>query len=218
MDRQKVYNDAEIEKKLDILEKSNRWVIAGAICSIVFSISLFICFIIFKIDTPEAINLSFSTLIIAFIGVLATIVVVRNDSQVKEVKGEFEKKIIELEKVVNENVSKTIEDYKHEAGAVSLQLAGMLHLGLMEKDIKRAFSLFIQAIDELNSANNKVPLDGIVSYIEYLIKDERVYLQDISDDEITRYLNICAKSTRAHELTQLLLSIKSPVLQNNVNV
>lgn len=191
MDRQKVYNDAEIEKKLNILEKSNRWVIAGAICSIVFSISLFISFIIFKIDTPEAINLSFSTLIIAFIGVLATIVVVRNDSQVKEVKGEFEKKIRELEKVVNENVSKTIEDYKHEAGAVSLQLAGWIY---MDKNPSIALSYYIDAIEEINKAeNDKSPLDGIVDSILYL-KEEYYPRIQIPQEEKERFCGIITQS------------------------
>jgi hypothetical protein len=98
------------------------------------------------------------SIVLLFVGILATIVVVSNYMQVSNI----ERKVDGFSK----SMEYKIADYDLSISAVFEQLYGILKLnkGLTENALRH----FIQAIEYLNMSSHKDPLDGIISCIKKL--------------------------------------------------
>ena len=121
----------------------------------------------------------------------------------------------EIKSVVDESIKESIKDYGYTVSAIVHQLDGLRYMGLPEKDLNRAFELFIEAIECLNNSKNKEPLEGIVSYIDELIT-ENTKLLKLPDATKDRYVNVCKKSVASKELMNLLNKLN--VFQSQFNV
>ena len=147
-----INNVLDVENRILSIEKQNKWIKIGIICCLVFSLSVFICFLIFKIDVPDAINTSLSVLIIAFIGALATIVVIRNDSQVKEIKDDSSKKIEDIKRELHLTIS--------EKSKIDAELILKIENKLKEKEL-----IFNKELNELKNKNNSSSKSSIENSI-----------------------------------------------------
>jgi hypothetical protein len=109
-----------------------------------------------------------TSIILAFVGILATFVVVSNYAQVKEIKDEFKSKITEIEKETTKLIDNKITDYDYTISGMLYYMMGdaYLHRGGSESN-NEAFSYFVLALEELNKATDKSPLGFIHQDIKY---------------------------------------------------
>lgn len=121
----------------------------------------------------------------------------------------------EIKLAVEESIKKSMKDYNNTISAIIHQLNGILHSGLIEKDIHIALDSFIEAINDLNNATNKEPLVGIVSYIEDLVSENR-NLFKLSNSTKNKYLEICKKCSESKKLVELLSQNQSNVTGDNI--
>jgi hypothetical protein len=183
--------------------KSN-WFLIGIIIILLGWIGFLHC--------QTVINPNNVTLILSFVGILATFVIVGNYAQVKEIENGFNRKIIKLEKGFADSIQKSINNYNQTVSAVVHQLGGIHYMGLHEKDPDIALKLFVEAINDLNDAKNKEPLEGIVEYIEELIEGNCGLIQ-LSDKDKKKYIEICKKSSESKRLLKQIKQLR--VLQSN---
>jgi hypothetical protein len=137
------------------------WILGIVIILIGFDIAIHIPIIDIKC--------SYFGAIIGFVGILATFVVISNYAQVKEVKDEFAGKIGGLEKLIDGEISKRIEDYDHTVTGTFYFLMGKIAFAFGENDkndCSVAFEHYVSALNEFDKATDKTPLNGVLHDIQ----------------------------------------------------
>lgn len=163
--------NASVDKRLRAVEDKLKvrlilCVFCAAVCT-----AFLIYVLLVKFNSPQEQALSASSLIIAFVGVLATFIVIKNESQVREVKNEFERKVAEVEEASRKYTKDRIADYELSMDAVAYHIVGMLEESKFNRE--RALDLYMIALERISKATNKTPLNGIMSYAIGLIKENR---------------------------------------------
>lgn len=103
---------ASLENRIGDLEKERKGLLAACACSVSICVAFFLGFLFIKSNFPSDISLFVASLVVGFIGALATLVVVKNESQVREAKNEFSRNV---EGAKNE-FSRNMEETKNEFG------------------------------------------------------------------------------------------------------
>ena len=138
------------------------------------------------------------------IGVLSVLVTVLIGWQVFQII-DFNRRV---RNAINSALTKAISDNNKTIAACVHQLEGMMYAGVTEKDETLAFKCYMDAIEELNDATNKEPLNGIISYLDDLVSENN-RLISITDEEYEQYSRICKKSVARGRLIPLLKLIKN---------
>lgn len=138
------------------------------------------------------------------IGILALLVTILIGWQLYQII-DFKKRI---KHEIKSTLEKSILNNNKTIAACVHQLEGMMYAGVVEKDVTLAFKCYIDAIEELNDATNKEPLNGIISYLDDLVS-VNPRLISITDDEYEQYSKICKKSVARGRLIPLLKLIKN---------
>jgi len=210
-------------KKIINIEKQNKVNKIWLIFSVIFMVTLFVCFLVFKFNYPKEIETALSVLIIAFIGALATIVVVRNDSQVKNLENEFNHKINKYEQITSK-LNSEFNNTESKLKQLFLELKSKINkqeiienansattnamMYYRNKDYKTAIGWYIIASYNYDRYGNKEEiisqmLDQIIEIInqntEYVEKNDiDVYIQLLND----------VNNIKAKEVVRLLDDIK----------
>lgn len=138
------------------------------------------------------------------IGVLSILVTILIGWQIFQIM-DFNRRV---RNAINSALAKAISDNNKTIAACVHQLEGMMYAGVTEKDVTLSFKCYIDAIDELNDATNKEPLNDIVSYLNALVL-ENYRIISITNDEYEQYSRICKKSVARGTLIPLLRLIKN---------
>lgn len=201
--------NANVDKRLRAVEDKLKvrlmlCVFCAAVCT-----AFLIYVLLVKFDSPQEQALSASSLIIAFVGVLATFIVIKNESQVRDAKNEFERKMAEVEEASRKYTKDRIADYELSMDAVAYHIVGMLEESKFNRE--RALALYMIALERISKATDKTPLDGIMSYAIGLIKENRRILR-VSEEDKQRYRNIVRKIDHCDvlQLEELIKDIGCP--------
>ncbi len=201
--------NANVDKRLRAVEDKLKvrlilCVFCAAVCT-----AFLIYVLLVKFNSPQEQALSASSLIIAFVGVLATFIVIKNESQVREVKNEFERKVVEVEKASRKYTKDRIADYELSMDAVAYHIVGMLEESKSNREA--ALDLYMIALERISKATDKTPLDGIMSYAIGLIKENRRILR-VSEEDKQRYRSIVRKIDHCDvlQLEELIKDIGCP--------
>lgn len=201
--------NANVDKRLRAVEDKLKvrlilCVFCAAVCT-----AFLIYVLLVKFNSPQEQALSASSLIIAFVGVLATFIVIKNESQVREVKNEFERKVVEVEKASRKYTKDRIADYELSMDAVAYHIVGMLEESKSNRET--ALDLYMIALERISKATDKTPLDGIMSYAIGLIKENRRILR-VSEEDKQRYRSIVRKIDHCDvlQLEELIKDIGCP--------
>ena len=201
--------NANVDKRLRAVEDKLKvrlilCVFCAAVCT-----AFLIYVLLVKFNSPQEQALSASSLIIAFVGVLATFIVIKNESQVREVKNEFERKVVEVEKASRKYTKDRIADYELSMDAVAYHIVGMLEESKFNRE--RALDFYMIALERISKATNKTPLNGIMSYAIGLIKENRRILR-VSEEDKQRYRSIVRKIDHCDvlQLEELIKDIGCP--------
>ena len=201
--------NANVDKRLRAVEDKLKvrlilCVFCAAVCT-----AFLIYVLLVKFNSPQEQALSASSLIIAFVGVLATFIVIKNESQVREVKNEFERKVVEVEKASRKYTKDRIADYELSMDAVAYHIVGMLEESKSNREA--ALDLYMIALERISKATDKTPLHGIMSYAIGLIKENRRILR-VSEEDKQRYRSIVRKIDHCDvlQLEELIKDIGCP--------
>ena len=201
--------NANVDKRLRAVEDKLKvrlilCVFCAAVCT-----AFLIYVLLVKFNSPQEQALSASSLIIAFVGVLATFIVIKNESQVREVKNEFERQVVEVEKASRKYTKDRIADYELSMDAVAYHIVGMLEESKSNRET--ALDLYMIALERISKATDKTPLDGIMSYAIGLIKENRRILR-VSEEDKQRYRSIVRKIDHCDvlQLEELIKDIGCP--------
>ena len=154
-------------------------------------------------------NLSFDYIGI-IVGVLALLVTVLVGFQlVQYIRYE------NLRNKINERIDcalkSSIEDNNHTISALMHHIYATFYLGHKDKDLNVALENLMCAIEELNCATNKEPLNGIVEEITSIANDKTF---SISQSEKNRYIKLCAASSQSEKLLGAINTISTITLNN----
>ena len=199
--------NANVDKRLRAVEDKLKvrlmlCVFCAAVCT-----AFLIYVLLVKFDSPQEQALSASSLIIACVGVLATFIVIKNESQVRDAKSEFERKMAEVEEVSRKYTKDRIADYELSMDAVAYHIVGMLEESKFNRE--RALDFYMIALERISKATNKTPLDGIMSYAIQLAEKNLIR---VSEEDKQRYLSIIRKIDHADvsRLEDLIRNIGCP--------
>ena len=200
---------ASLKNRVGNLEKERKGLLTACACSVSICVAFFLGFLFIKCNFPSDISLFVASLVVGFIGALATLVVVRNESQVREVKNEFERKVVEVETASRKYTKDRIADYELSMDAVAYHIVGMLEESKFNRE--RALDFYMIALERISKATNKTPLNGIMSYAIGLIKENRRILR-VSEEDKQRYRNIVRKIDHCDvlQLEELIKDIGCP--------
>ncbi len=198
---------ASLKNRVGNLEKERKGLLAACACSVSICVAFFLGFLFIKCNFPSDISLFVASLVVGFIGALATLVVVRNESQVREVKNEFEKRVVEVEKASRKYTKDRIADYELSVDAVMHQIVGMIHESEMRRE--EALEEYMLALESVILATIKTPLNGIMSYAIRLVEKNLIR---VSEEDKRRYLSIIRKIDHADvsRLEDLIRTIGHP--------
>lgn len=198
---------ASLKNRVGNLEKERKGLLTACACSVSICVAFFLGFLFIKCNFPSDISLFVASLVVGFIGALATLVVVRNESQVREVKNEFERKVVEVEKASRKYTKDRIADYELSVDAVMHQIVGMIHESEMRRE--EALEEYMLALESVSKATDKTPLNGIMSYAIRLVEKNLIR---VSEEDKRRYLSIIRKIDHADvsRLEDLIRTIGCP--------
>ena len=199
--------NANVDKRLRAVEDKLKvrlilCVFCAAVCT-----AFLIYVLLVKFNSPQEQALSASSLIIAFVGVLATFILIKNESQVRDVKNEFERKVAEVEEASRKYTKDRIADYELSVDAVMHQIVGMIHESEMRRE--EALEEYMLALESVSKATDKTPLNGIMSYAIRLVEKNLIR---VSEEDKRRYLSIIRKIDHADvsRLEDLIRTIGCP--------
>lgn len=181
----------DMENRLLSIEKSlKKYQIACVICTTA-SVACFLGVLLVKSNIPNEISLFISSLIVAFIGSLATLVVVRNESQVREVKNEFSRNLSEIEWRMDKIIDNSLDSVHHIMEAIGYQA---MAISYFDKAPAEALEYLMCALRHTNMAT-KVwgVVDGIIHTILMLVDDVRGNGIIISPQKKREYYNILSR-------------------------
>lgn len=137
-----------------------------------------------------------------------------NVFEVKRQIEDFNETISKLKKENENIIHDKISDYDLTVSALFQQLEGIRQFNSGHG--KDALAFFMESLKLLNTASDKTPVDGLVSYI-LGIKSEKLYVSPISKEDIDVYLQIISDCT-SEKKTELLKYVMSlPVSKENDN-
>lgn len=137
-----------------------------------------------------------------------------NVFEVKRQIEDFNETISKLKKENDNLIHDKISDYDLTVSALFQQLEGIRQFNSGHG--KDALAFFMESLKLLNTASDKTPIDGLVSYI-LGIKSKKLYVSPISKEDIDVYLQIISDCT-SEKKTELLKYIMSlPVSKENDN-
>ena len=113
---------------------------------------------------------------------------------------------------LNFTLKTSIQDNNHTISALIRHVYATFYLGHKDKDLNLALENLIAAIEELNCATNKEPLNGIIEEIIAIANDKTF---SITQSEKNRYINACAKLEQSEKLLNSINDIPTTT-QNNV--
>jgi hypothetical protein len=160
----------------------------------------------------SCINIANESIILTFIGALATFVVVGNYIQTKDVKDTTDREIDKMKKEIDtlkNSIEPTVEDalkdYHHTVEAYIHLINGITYMN--KNEWHTAFNIFITAIKEINQATNKRPLEGLTSCMKKTVLEiNRPNNQCLPKEDIMEGLRICSDYP---PLFDLLMTIKT---------
>lgn len=123
----------------------------------------------------------------------------------KQIQG-FNEAISKLRQENQNLIQNKIMDYDQTVDALFQQMEGIRYFHEGHGDI--ALSYFMHALEVLNKASNKEPLEGIISYI-LGIKQKRLHISDLKQEEIDAYVEIASSinSDNKVDLIKFLISL-----------
>ena len=207
----------EINIKIDDLQKQAKrnipkWVYWVWLISIIaFGFSIAALFI--RISYNWNVEFLSRAIILAFVGILATFIVISNYAQVKEVKDEFKTKVAGIERMIDEKVSdvntkmnNNHQKYIQIIRAMSEYEKGAFFLTYDDKSI--SLSSYMHSLDMINFVHEDDITDIVISAIDRLRqvedtckdKEKRIHL---SHGRKIRYVEILRESN--HRLSDNLI-------------
>ena len=192
----------DLENRVLSIEKSlKKYQIACVICTTA-SMAFFFGVLLIKSNLPNEISLFISSLIVAFIGALATLVVVRNESQVREVKNEFSwnvegvknefsRNLSEIERQMEKRIDNSLDSVHHIMEAIGYQA---MAISYFDKAPAEALEYLMCALRHTNMATKVWEVvDGIIHTILMFVDDDRGNGIIIPPQKKREYYNILSR-------------------------
>lgn len=207
--------------------KTNNWSLMISIASMILSLSSIIIIASVLIRVDRSIEIVFQSLIISFIGILATIVVIGNYMQTKDVERKFENLVTELQNEVSIQLKQVKEDFSNQltntynnSNSKILEDKIQLYHNTLEGLVNYNSSNFeaslhscMNALFYLNSINksNYYSFDTPAYYIERLSTEKIKNQIKISNNMKNSYINILNdyKGESKYKLIEFIKTIKT---------
>ena len=179
-----------LENRVGALEKERKWLLVACACSVSICVAFFLGFLFIKCNFPSDISLFVASLVVGFIGALATLVVVRNESQIREVKNEFGRDVHKIEEGMEKRLDNSLDSVHHVVEAIGYQSFAVSYF---DRNSSLALEYFMCALDQTNKATKTWNVvDGIIQSI-LMLKEERAMYVIVSLHKKREYREILTR-------------------------
>lgn len=202
---------ASLENRIGDLEKERKGLLAACACSVSICVAFFLGFLFIKSNLPSDISLFVASLVVGFIGALATLVVVKNESQVKEVKNEFRRDVHEIERRMARKIDDSLDDVNHVMEAIGYQA---LAFDQFESTPALALEYLMRALDHTNKAVKVWEVEEGVIHSILTLKNRRGDEIAIPPDRKRKYREILrwCKHNKKDEVIEFIESRTEPYI------